>query len=77
MALVYGPQYSTLGAFAGSKMVTFVLTLALAALIYTRIVRRAGPLLSGIRAFKFTFNQITVALTLFFLSLVGYAGLSI
>ncbi len=72
VALVYGPQYSVSGAFSLQKVLTFFLTLALALLLYFQVVRRIGGFLRSVRTFKFTFNQVTLSLTLFFLGLLGY-----
>ena len=73
VALVYGPEYSAAGALSAQKILTFVLTLAIAVLLYFLVVRRIGGFLAAIRRIKSSFNQITVFLTLFFVALLGYA----
>ena len=72
VALVYGPQYSAAGALGLEKALTFLLTLGIAVAAYFLLVRRMGGFLLTIRRFKFSFNQITVFLTLFFVGLLGY-----
>ncbi len=72
VALVYGPEYATAGAIGAEKILTFLLTLGIAVAAYFLVVRRIGGFLSTIRRFKFSFNQITVFLTLFFVGLLGY-----
>ncbi len=73
VALVYGPQYSAAGALGAQKLLTFFLTLAVAVATYFFVVKRIGGFLTMIRNFKFSFNQITVFMTLFFVGLLGYA----
>jgi multicomponent Na+:H+ antiporter subunit D len=72
VGFVYGPQYSAAGALAPGKVLTFILTLGVAVGTYFVVVRRIGGFLAAIRRFKFSFNQITVFLTLFFVGLLGY-----
>ena len=72
VGFVYGPQYSAAGALATGKVLTFILTLGVAVGTYFAVVRRIGGFLAAIRRFKFSFNQITVFLTLFFVGLLGY-----
>ena len=54
------------------KVLTFALTLGIAVALYFLVVRRIGRFLAIIRTFKFSFNQVTVFLTLFFVVLLGY-----
>lgn len=75
VALIYGPEYATAGALGTEKVLTFVLTLGIAAAAYFLIVKRIGDFLSTVRQFKVSFNQITVLLTLFFVGLLGYTRL--
>jgi multicomponent Na+:H+ antiporter subunit D len=72
VALFYGPEFSAAGALSTEKVLTFLLTLGIAVAGYFLIVRRIGGFLATIRRFKFSFNQITVFLTLFFVGLLGY-----
>lgn len=72
VALVYGPEYSASGALSTEKILTFFLTLAVAIALYAFVVRNVGGFLSRVRKFKFTFNQITVFLTLYFVGLLSY-----
>jgi len=72
VALVYGPQYSVAAAVSWGKILSFALTLAVAVAAYLFIVPKIGAFLADVRSKKFSFNQITVMLTLFFLGLVGY-----
>ena len=77
VALVYGPQYSAAGALSAEKLITFALTLAVAVGAYFFVVKRIGTFLMSVRTFKFTFNQVTVFMTLFFVSLMGYVWLTV
>jgi multicomponent Na+:H+ antiporter subunit D len=75
VALVYGPEYAVRGALSAEKFLTFALTLALGILTYRFIVTKIGGLLQAVRVFKFSFNQVTVFMTLFFVALLGYTYL--
>jgi multicomponent Na+:H+ antiporter subunit D len=72
VALFFGPQYSDAGALSAEKLITFALTLAVAVAAYLFLVKRIGRFLADVRTFKFSFNQVTVFMTLFFVGLLGY-----
>ncbi len=72
VALIYGPQYAATGALSGEKVLTFFLTLAMGVLLYRFVVQRIGAFLQAVRGFKFSFNQVTVFMTVFFALLLGY-----
>ncbi|MFW5812661.1 MAG: complex I subunit 5 family protein, partial [Alkalispirochaetaceae bacterium] len=65
VALVYGPAYSASGALSLEKLLTFLATLGVAIFLYIVVVQNIGRFLAAVRRFKFTFNQITVFLTLY------------
>ncbi len=71
VALAFGRRYATGGALAPAKLLAFAGTLLLAVAIYRGLVCRAGAFFAELRAFKFSFNQITVCMTLFFLALLA------
>ena len=75
VALFYGPQYSAAGALSLEKIGVFGLTLLIAVAVYLLVVQRIGSLLRSVQVFKFSFNQITVVLTLFFVTVIGYTWL--
>ncbi|TVR68812.1 MAG: proton-conducting membrane transporter [Spirochaetaceae bacterium] len=77
VALVYGPQYAARGALSAEKLITFVVTLALGILAYKFIVQRIGNVLLSVRVFKFSFNQVTVFMTAFFVILLAYTYLTV
>ncbi len=77
VALFYGPEYAVSGAFGLEKIVTFLLTLALGVVVYVGVVKRIGDFLADVRQFKFTFNQVTVFLTAFFVILLTYGYLTV
>ncbi len=77
VALAFGPEYAVGGAFGLEKVLTFVLTLALGVAVYVWVVKRIGPFLASVREFKFSFNQVTVFLTGFFVLLLGYGYLTV
>lgn len=72
VALLFGPVYSTAKVLYPAKLLAFAVTLALAVGLYVFVVRRSGGLLSSVRGYKFSFNKITVMLTVFFMVIVGY-----
>lgn len=72
VALIYGPEFAATGALSFEKIVTFVLTVGLGVLAYRYIVQRIGTFLNTIRTFKFSFNQVTVFMTVFFVALLAY-----
>jgi len=73
VSLVFGPQYSAAGAMGIEKISIFAATLALGVLVYRYGVLRIEGVLSGVRNFKYNFNQITVLISLFFVLLLGYS----
>lgn len=73
VSLMYGSQYSAQGALGFQKILTFFLTLAIGVGMYYMVVQKIGGVLAGVRIFKFSFNQVTVFITLFFVSLLGFA----
>ncbi|GAB6091164.1 complex I subunit 5 family protein [Spirochaeta dissipatitropha] len=70
--LFFGQEISASGALSFQKNTAFTLTLLLSILTYRYIVCRIDPVLAAVRRFKFTFNQVTVFLTLFFAALLVY-----
>lgn len=70
--LAFGPVYSATYALSAGKIIGFLFTLACAVAFYFLLVRRIGGFMGKVRSFKFSFNQVTVLLTLFCLSLLGY-----
>ncbi len=77
VALVYGPEYASGGALGFQKIFTFLITLAVGVLAYRFVVQRMGGVLAGVRVFKFSFNQVTVFITLFFVLLLGYSYITV
>ncbi|WP_018527256.1 complex I subunit 5 family protein [Alkalispirochaeta alkalica] len=73
--LFFGPLIPAGGALAPEKIALFAATLVLALLTYRFLVCRMGEVLQAVRIFKFSFNQVTVFMTLFFAALLGYAYL--
>ncbi|WP_076488281.1 complex I subunit 5 family protein [Alkalispirochaeta americana] len=73
--LFFGPALATGGALAPEKIAIFAATLVLALVTYRYLVCRIGSLLQAVRVFKFSFNQVTVFMTIFFGALLGYAYL--
>ncbi len=71
VALVFGRRYAVAGALAPGKLLAFAGTLLLAVGLYRGLVCRAGAFFAELRAYKLSFNQITVCLTLFFLALLA------
>jgi len=69
---LFGPTLKTAGAFSLQKLTGFAITLAIAVLAYKFLVSRIGTVLTRVRTNKFTFNQLTVMLTLFFLALLAF-----
>ncbi|MFU8780113.1 MAG: complex I subunit 5 family protein [Kiritimatiellia bacterium] len=69
---LFGPTLKTAGAFSLQKLTGFGITLGVAVLAYHLIVTRIGTVLTTVRTNKFTFNQLTVMLTLFFLALLAF-----
>jgi multicomponent Na+:H+ antiporter subunit D len=69
---LFGPTLKTAGAYSIQKLTGFAITLGVAVLAYRYIVSRIGSVLTTVRTNKFTFNQLTVMLTLFFLALLAY-----
>lgn len=76
VALIYGPEYAASGALGPEKLITFALTLAAGLLIYRFVVMKIGNVLLAVRTFKFSFNQVTVFMTVFFAMLLGYGYLT-
>lgn len=76
VALFFGPELDATGALSIQKLTAFVLTLAVAVLAYRLFISRIGGLLSSVRIHKFTFNQLTVMMTLFFLGLLAWLWLT-
>lgn len=72
VALLFGVDYSAAGALSTEKVMSFLLTLAIALALYRYVVKRSGSFLAAVRTNKFNFNQVTVMLTLFALALIGY-----
>ncbi len=77
VSLIYGPQYAAHGALSMQKILTFLLTFAVGLVVYRTFILRIGDYLAGIRTFKFSFNQVTVFISLFFVLLLGYTYLSV
>ncbi len=77
VALIYGPSYSAAGALSGEKILIFAATLALGIAVYRFGVQRIGDFLAAVRGFKFSFNQITVFISLFFVLLLGFSYASV
>ncbi len=73
VALVFGPSYSAAGALSVEKTGIFLATLALGIAVYRYGIQRIGNALSAVRTFKFSFNQITVLISLFFILLLGFS----
>ena len=73
VALVFGPSYSAAGALSVEKTGIFLATLALGIIVYRYGIQRIGNVLSAVRTFKFSFNQITVLISLFFILLLGFS----
>lgn len=72
ISLFFGPSMSTAGAFQTPKLLAFGLTLAVAVLAYRFFISRIGAFLTSVRTNKFSFNQLTVMMTLFFLGLLAW-----
>ena len=72
VGLLFGQHLSTAGALSIHKLAMFALTLAIAILAYRHLIPRLGGVLAEVRGHAFNFNQITVALTLFFAGLLVY-----
>ena len=72
---LFGPTLKTAGALSTQKILGFAITLGIAVLAYRLVVSRIGTLLIRVRTNKFTFNQLTVMMTLFFLALLAFLWL--
>jgi multicomponent Na+:H+ antiporter subunit D len=70
--LVFGQRFSAAGALDPVKILTFLATLVLGAVGYRFAILPIGGFLSSVRSFKFSFNIVTVFITLFFTLLLGY-----
>jgi multicomponent Na+:H+ antiporter subunit D len=68
----FGQSYSIAGAFSLEKFISFGITLLIGILSYFFIVKRISPVLTKVQTNKFSFSQVTVMMTLFFLSLLAY-----
>jgi multicomponent Na+:H+ antiporter subunit D len=64
------------GAYSIQKLIGFAITLGVAVLAYFLLVSRIGSLLTRVRTNKFTFNQLTIMLTLFFMTLTAFLWIS-
>lgn len=74
--LLFGRIMMPVGALSTEKLLGFAFTLAVAVLAYRVLISRIGDILTRVRTHKFTFNQLTVVLTLFFLGLMLYLRLT-
>jgi len=70
--LFFGQSYSVAGAYSLEKILSFGFTLLVGVLTYFIIVKRIGKVLTFVRTNKFSFSQVTVMLTLFFLVLLTF-----
>ncbi len=77
VALVFGPEYTATGAYSAEKIVAFLVMLVLAVAAYFGLVRRVDGVLAAVRRHKFSFNQVTVFLTGFFLALLAYGYVTV
>lgn len=77
VSLIFGPQYAAHGALSLQKILTFLFTIAAGLLVYRVIIPKADSVLAGVRTFKFSFNQVTIFISLFFIFLLGYAYLTV
>jgi multicomponent Na+:H+ antiporter subunit D len=73
---LFGPALKTSGALSIQKLIGFAITLGVAVLAYFLLVSRIGSLLTRVRTNKFTFNQLTIMLTLFFMTLTAFLWIS-
>ena len=72
---LFGPNLPAVGALTLEKIIGFGLTLGIAVLAYFYVVNRIGTVLTSVRTNRFTFNQLTVMLTLFFVILLAFLWL--
>lgn len=72
---LFGPDLKTTGALSVQKLAGFAITLGVAVLAYRLVVSRLGTLLLRVRTNKFTFNQLTVMMTLFLIALLAWLWL--
>ncbi len=77
IALLFGQEYSIAGAYDAEKIIAFVATLVLGVLSYRFIVERIGDFLESVRTYRFNFNQVTMFLSAFFVSLLAYAYITV
>ena len=69
---LFGPTLRAPGALSIQKLAGFGVTLGIAVLAYRLVVSRIGTVLTRVRTNRFTFNQLTVMLTLFFILLLAF-----
>ncbi len=72
---LFGPSLRAAGALSLQKLAGFGVTLGIAVLAYLYIVSRIGTVLTRVRTNRFTFNQLTVMLTIFFMILLAFLWL--
>lgn len=72
VALVFGFEREATGVLSLEKLLIFASTLVAGIVTYRVLVRRIGEFLYSVRTFKFSFNQISVMMTGFFVFLMAY-----